>query len=318
MTPYNNAIIPLQHIETKDKYFQISTGSIPDNLIASINDIGLTTSPWLLKKEKNYIIVSGFKRIEACRRLDCESIAANVLDAGTPDIHCVKLSISDNAFHRSLNLVEQARAYHLLEKNVSSSAELVETALVAGLPNPPEIIRKIASITQASASLQQIIISEIVTLSMALEIMGMPDEAAHHISLLFQELKPGLNRQREYVSLISEIAQRENISISDIFHCEAVKTILNDEKKDYRQKANSLRHYLKARRFPELDRKQRHTEDLIRAIHPGPGIKIVPPPFFEGAQYMIQLNFSSPAQLKTLQDKMNRILQSTHLNDLFS
>jgi len=60
--------IPLADIDSADECFRITTRNDLDDLCASISKLGLLNPPRVLPGASGFVIVSGFRRVAACRR----------------------------------------------------------------------------------------------------------------------------------------------------------------------------------------------------------------------------------------------------------
>jgi len=121
--------IDICDIDCNDTDFRITTdnrtGTIADDLLESIRNVGLLTPPVLFQRSgtpesgKFYSIVCGFRRMAACTRLGWKTIAARVMPADSNGFALTLLSIADNSRTRELNVVEQALAAAKLSGFVS-------------------------------------------------------------------------------------------------------------------------------------------------------------------------------------------------------
>jgi len=62
-------LIPLADIDPRDERFRITTRRDSDDLHISIGRLGLQAEPLVLPGASGFVIVSGFRRIAACRGL---------------------------------------------------------------------------------------------------------------------------------------------------------------------------------------------------------------------------------------------------------
>jgi len=108
--------------------------------LESIQYDGLITPPLLIKKNSAFIIVSGFRRIAACLKLDWNEIAARILKPEAGALACLRLAIAENALQRSLNLIETSRCLQKLSLFITNTRHLAESASSLGLPDNPSII----------------------------------------------------------------------------------------------------------------------------------------------------------------------------------
>ena len=140
---FKQKITKLSLIDFKDDSLRITTQITVNQLMDSINCVGMLNLPLLVEKKTGYKIVCGFRRIEACRQLNWADVEARVLESHTKPLECVKYAISDNSLQRPLNLIEQSRSINLLSPFIKEDNVLGKELSAMGLPDNPSIIKKI-------------------------------------------------------------------------------------------------------------------------------------------------------------------------------
>ena len=121
----------IQDINLDQKPFSFSFPEFDQKLFNSISNIGLTNPPILLpsKKGDKYFIVSGLRRILACKKLGMKVLQCFIIKK--EDVRDYKkfilLNLNINLSQRELNDIEKANLFKLL--------------LEAGV-SPEKIIRK--------------------------------------------------------------------------------------------------------------------------------------------------------------------------------
>lgn len=303
--------VKLSFIDSKDVTFRITTEADIEDLMASINNVGLLNPPFLIENKDHYTIVCGFRRIESCRRLGWSHIEARILDSDTKRLECVKLAITDNAFQRPLNLIEKSRSINMLSGFFKDDSSLAKELSTVGLPENPSIINKIKYLSHLSHPIQEGILSNTISLSMALELVRLAQGAGEDFVKLFGLLKLSLNKQREIITLINEIAHRDNISIQKVL--QSLQKILHDENLDRNQKTRNIRVYLKQRRFPTITSAEKAFEKHVNELKLGKGSKLIPPKNFEGTNYALSLYFNSLNELKEHKATLDKIVQDPGL-----
>ncbi|MGB5616345.1 MAG: ParB N-terminal domain-containing protein [Desulfobacterales bacterium] len=304
---FNEQSLPLKSLQLEDTVYRITTADVIDKLKDSIAALGVLDPPILRQKAGAYQIVAGFRRIDACRLLGRSDLRARVLPTDTDDSTCVRLAIADNSLQRPLNLIETARALNLLSGVAADEMELSRQATVLALPDNPSLMRKIMSLTTLPAGLQTRLVAGELAMAMALELKRLDSATAESLGRLFADLKLGLNRQRELVSLLTEIARREKITISELLNEPALQNLLSTPEIERSQKAGQLRSLLRRRRYPVMSAATTGFQDLVRHLNLGPGVQLVPPGNFEGTTYSLTITFDRLEQLR------DRSLQIEHL-----
>jgi ParB family chromosome partitioning protein len=313
---FKQKIAKLSLIDSKDDSFRITTQINVDHLMNSIDHVGMLNLPLLLEKKTGYKIVCGFRRIEACRRLDWTEVEARILDIDTKMLKCITYAIADNSLQRSLNLIEQSRSINLLYPFFNDVSALGKELSIMGLPGNPSIIKKIKELCHFSGSVQHGILSNTISLAMALELGRLQQGAGDGFAKLFETLKLSLNKQREILTLVKEISLREDISILKVIENDMLQKILSNEDPDRNQKIRKIRIYLKQRRFPVITAAEKEFESHLKKLKLGSGTKLIPPDNFEGATYILKLSFKNLTELKDRQSTVDALIKNPSLKKI--
>ena len=308
--------IPPARIDLLDDTYRITTRSDVNDLLKSIQLDGLITPPLLIKKNSIFIIVSGFRRIAACMKLAWNEIPARVLKSDVNELVCLRLAIAENALQRSLNLIETARCLQKLSLLISDRRHLTESAASLGLPDNPSIIAKIKSLDLLPMPIQKSILADTISLAMATELKSLEPDSAIAFTRLFDQLRIGLNKQKEIVTLVKEIARREDLSIQEIMENKGFKDIMTHRDLDRGQKSRKLRAYLRQYRYPRIAAAEKEFEECRKNLKLGNDIKLNPPKNFEATIYELNLAFSSLEHLKNIQTRLDKIIQLPDLKKI--
>ncbi|MGD9305524.1 MAG: ParB N-terminal domain-containing protein [Desulfobacterales bacterium] len=306
--------IKLSAVAVEDNTYRITTSSKIDGLVASIRQIGLIHPPIVKQSPSGYLIISGFRRIAACDYLGWKEFAAQILDADFDVAQCIYLAIVENALQRPLNLIEIFRCISLLSSIITDERILTETASKLGLPSDPGLIRKIKKIGDLDTSIQEGILTNTISLAMVTELAKLEPNAGVALTKVYARLKIGLNRQREFMMLLDEIAHRENSTIANLLNEGVIQQVLDDHNLDRAQKRRQIQAYLRQRRFPAISRMKNEFNKQIKKLQLGNQISLTPPKDFEGSNYTLKLTFSSLSEFEELQSRLDRIIQSKGLS----
>ena len=303
--------VPLSLIDSEDQTFRITTETGIDDILDSIKNVGLINPPILIKKKSKYTIICGFRRIAACRILGLLNIEAKIPGSNANKLDCVKFAITDNSFQRPLNLIEQSRALFMLSGFFKDMISLADEASSLGLPHNPALIKKIINIYHLPLPIQNCVLSNIISLSMAVELGTFEKDAGISFVKIFNDLKLGLNKQRELITLISEISLRENIPVMKVIQESDFQEILQNDELDRTKKTEKLRFYLKKRRYPSITRAEQKFEELVKELKLGNGMKLIPPKNFEGNTFSIKLHFNNLKDLQNHADTLKKIIRNS-------
>ncbi len=301
--------IPLARIDHRNDSFRITTREDDDDLTSSIQTSGLLSPPFVIKTDAGYTIVSGFRRIAACRRLGRPEVLACILATDTSRLDCLRIAIAENALQRPLNLIETSRALQKLSEMTADLRQLLEIAACCGLPTNDAVIRKIKDLCLLPRPVQQGIVNDVIPLAIASELTNLPEDEAVVMARLFEQLKLGLNKQREIMTLVTEIARREDISVRQVLAHEKLMQLVNDDELDRVQKTRQIRTFLRQWRFPRIVENEQHFQHHIRNLKLGQDLKLIPPKDLEGRQYTLTVSFRKKADLKPLLAKIDQMIQ---------
>ena len=307
---FENNQVPLSLINSEDQTFRITTEAGIDDILHSIKNIGLINPPILIKNKIKYTIICGFRRIAACRMLGLLNIEAKILGSITNEIDCVKCAITDNSFQRPLNLIEQSRSLFMLSGFFKDITNLADAASSLGLPHNPSLIKKIINIYHLPLFIQNCILSNSIPFPMALELGTFEKDVGITFAKIFNDLKLGLNKQRELITLINEISLRENIPVIKVIQESGFQEILQNDELDRTKKTEKLRFYLKKRRYPSITRAEQKFEELVKELKLGNSVELLPPKNFEGNTFIIKLHFNNLKDLQDHSDTLEGILQN--------
>ena len=305
--------VSLDRIETADHTFKITTQTDKTDLALSISAIGLLQPPVLIKKGRNHAVVSGFRRISACKALNLCSIPSRMLHPDTSGIKCAQIAISDNSFQRPLNVVEQSRAFALIRRFSENSTIWTEIAASIGLPGSQSAMDRIMPVASMPLSLQDAILDGSIALPIALHINQLNKDDAMAICDFLRQITTGLNVQRELLELISEISIRDDISIARLMEQDDIAAVMGNGDSPVPQKARELRRMLKAKRYPELIKAEASYNQKVKSLNLNPLVQIQPPRFFEGKSYRLTLTVDSRRRLKSLQSELEKLIHHPNL-----
>lgn len=301
--------IPLAEIDRGDERFRITTPRSSDELHLSLQRLGLLTAPLVLSRDRGYILVSGFRRVDACRRLGWETVPARVLEAPATMYACALKSVGENSLERPLNLIETSRALRLLDRHAPGGPPPPEDAAALGLPTHAGLATRLKTLCRMPAEVQEAVLDETLSFAMACEIGQLEEGPAVAFARLFRRLKPGLNKQREIVTLVSEIACRDGIDSTAVLSEPEMIRVQDAEELDRSQKTQSIRRLLRRRRFPALTAAEDRFHALRRRLKLGANLQLAPPRDFEGTRYTLTLSFERLEEVERLRAQLDALVR---------
>jgi hypothetical protein len=313
------ASVALDRIDTQDHRYKITTGGPSESLVASIKRAGVLTPPVLLPKNDDLlIIISGFKRIATLRRLGASETIAWVLDREVAPERCAEIAIADNAAQRTLNAVEQGRAILLLETLYPDADKVCQVAGELGISLNPRVANKLRMAAQMNDALQKSLVNGEVALPVALQLADMADPSvAETIAALIGTMGLGLNRQRELLDWLMSISRREKISMRKLLDEEQIIEVIENPDLDRKQKAHLLRHYFRRRRYPAMADIEARFRNALKSLHLGEGIRLEPPPHFEGTTYSLRIDFKDQDEFNDRYQRLGKVMECSAMASLW-
>lgn len=291
---YDDKVIPLSAIDTRDHTCRLTLHSDPNPLIASIEAVGLINPPVLRQRDKGaYHIVCGFRRVEACRALRWHQINGRVLVGDLSELDLLKLPILDNRSHRPLNVVEQARGIQKLSAHIPDKNRLEVLASLLGFPPNGKVYQKISALGRLPEVVQAGLLDESLSFEAGADLSCLSPEEALAFFYLLEGLKLSQNKQREVIRLVQEIAAREDLQPPQVLQCEEIRAIVDSAELNWNEKGSRLRAYLKRRRFPTLVKAEERFLKELKALKLNEHVHISPPPYFEGGSHTLRMTFKN-------------------------
>lgn len=302
--------IDLNDIDVNNSTYRITTDQTIEPLIVSIGAIGLLNPPFIFPAaHRKYMVISGFKRVAACRHLGYASIRTHLLNPDiTPD-RLAELAICDNASQRPLNLVESSRALTLLAGHVQDSSTLEQITRRLGLPVHASIRDKIMRLCRMPDTIQEGILEEGISLNTALMLDDLGTENGVMLAEIFRDLHLSHSKQREILIHLDDIARRDGIGTDALLKDTQLQTLLSDPDTNHVRKAKLVRQFVRSKRFPVLTHTEETFQKESKKLSLGNNLRFSAPSSFESREYVFTMGVKSLENLesgiKNLQNALN-------------
>jgi hypothetical protein len=114
---------------------------------------------------------------------------------------------------------------------------------------------------------------------------------------LFEELPFSVSVQEELVETVEEIARKENLTPEQVLSCKEVRALRQTSKRPARQRAQEIRKHLQDRCKPRLAARRERFIREVRDLALPSGVRLVPPPYFEGPKWVLECTFERAEEL---------------------
>jgi ParB family chromosome partitioning protein len=310
--------VALADIDDKNLAFLITTPQDKPSLERSIRRVGLI-SPIIVRPTGDHAlaVVSGFRRIQACRRLGWQKLPCRILPSHASTARCAEIAIADNLTQRPFNTIEQARCLQILSDDRIEAADARQISEAFGIATNRSLRMKLNRVLMAPQPVQDALVLGIISLPVVLQLAELDTADAKRIVGFFVKLPMGLNRQREMLLLLKEITVREDLTLKALLSEDGIRKILDDEAADGNLKARQVRDYLRKRRYPRLTAVERAFGRCVRELRIDRSIQISPPPGFEGRTCTATIRFDSQDDLLRASRELSEIAEQGALARLF-
>ena len=307
----------LDEIRLDDSTFRISTAQDKPSLQDSIQKFGLLQPPAVWYGPDGLTVVSGFRRILACRELGYQTIPARRLADDLRPLDCLRMALTENITQRPLNIVETARAVRRVMRHCPPGLKPTDELALFGLPTSRAMINRLDRLRRLPADLQDAVVAGTIGLNTGLEIGRLEQRDQIALFTLFTRLGLSVSKQKEMLTMTREIAGRDKKNIADVIQSKALGAIADDDQLDRNQKTALIRRHLKTARYPHLSAYEARYHQAVRALKLGTQMRIDPPPYFEGTAFTLSLRFASRRDLEAAHCKIGTILQNTAIDTIF-
>ncbi len=302
--------IPLKQIDITDETFSVNFMPDLQRLRSSLQTVGLIQPVLLKRRERDYQIVSGFRRVWVWQELERDSISAMVFGGQEKnDLEFFLLSLEENLTTRRFNMVEKAMALQKLHRLFQvDSLEIIKTYLPLFSLEPHEkILNTFLALAEMEEEVKTYILREEVS-RFNIRLFGkMGSEDRLTLIPILSHLKLGESRLREMLTLLLEISQRDGQRIKDILRRSDLQSILSQKELTPPQRTERVKKFLFCLRNPRMSEKEEAFKKKVASFHLPEGISIHPPPFFEGRGMKLAFQFRTTEEYRAVVDFLSKL-----------
>jgi len=291
--------VALRQIDLHDTRFRISYPLADETLFSSIEKLGIIEPVILLEGGPPYVVVAGFKRIEAAKKLNLKEIPAIIMSLSAHEAFLI--SIHTN-MHRGLNIIEKAHAIEKMVRMDVPKPDIYELMAVFSLSAHEKVLTNLIAIAGAEEALKRFIIEH--TLSMK-NIEYMLRFEKDERKMIMKALAP-VRFTEGYLREILEMLHLVRIKKGKLS-----TGLLKDP-----GNAQELQARLKKRVHPKLSSLKKKLEDIRKAAALPPALDIRVDPFFEKEYIDITIRTKDEQESKELLGKLDDIFEKGHIRSI--
>jgi ParB family chromosome partitioning protein len=290
--------VQFDQVDWLDSSCLITYGPHPNKLLLSINEIGLLQTPLLQRKEDGlFRIICGSRRLSVCKTLGLEPITCKVLSSSTPLETCLRLAVYDNLAHRVFNPVEKALVITKMTEHMAESQLIGDIMPLLDLEPSVKLLNRYMKLLEHETAILDSLASGRLDERTGFGLIRF--EQGNRLALfeLFLELPFSVSVQKEMIETVLDIAQRHKVTPVEVINRKAIKELRQDKSRPARQRAQDIRRHLQALRFPRLTARKERFAKEVREIGLPAGVRLVPPPYFEGPKWRLACTFERTDEL---------------------
>jgi ParB-like chromosome segregation protein Spo0J len=277
-------------ISLKERRFSFSRGGSIDDLAESIRETGLLVPPDLLLEDGRHIVIRGFRRLHALRRLRFRRVMARVFESGEMSpLEAWSTNFFENRSGRALNPAEACTALRQLTTIGLSPHEIrTKYAPLLDLPLQGEGLAPLLAVADLPDRMLDALARGEMTLPSALYLARL-DKGGRRSAFRFLA-KAGLtvSQQRQWARLTSDLAARDGVP--------AAKVLSSASRAAARRGGRfgeAVMQILRERRYPALAAGRRAFLKVLRDLRLPPHVQITTHPTFEKRGLTVRFSVSS-------------------------
>lgn len=259
--------IPIEQINYEDKRYIFRHSFDVLDLENSIEFDGLIYPPILLKleQEEKYIIISGYRRLLACRNIEKRQVECLVYEKQElTDQEYLKISIAENTKRKNLKPIEIAEALIRIQKELNLNEQQLAEQFgdTFGIANDVATVQNYLKLNSFDEETKNFLTKETKE-NIEFEIANIEDKEDRDAVVDFVKNNKEIKKRQlnQLIEKSNQIKEKENApSYKGIFKQDALMDILKDEKKN---KINTFLSELENKIDPEKrDKQQKLLENL--------------------------------------------------------
>lgn len=313
--------VRLDSINCRDETCRISENLDPPLLESSLREIGQVNPVALLDRDsEGLMVVCGFRRLRAIRRLGQTWARARILSAGSVALpEAFRIALWDNLSHRQLNPLEVARALSTLAHTcgLPEDSLLKDFMPMLGLEAHPRVLRSYLGLHALHPQLRTQFSEGRLTLATVERLASRPSALQGAFASIMAGLRLTASLQRQTLELVDELAARNTCTAEEVLQQPEVVGISADAALAPNEKGQKLHDLLYRQRFPRISA----AADCFAAARaeldlPG-DVRVHHDRYFEIQTIRVEFEADSAARFRTLAGALDKAARSPQLEKLF-
>lgn len=307
--------ISLREINLEDTRFKFTLDKSDEKLSFSIQRAGLV-EPVIVKSDgQAFILVTGWRRVEASRKFGLKEIMALVMPSELTDLTLFSLAFFESYPKKNFSLAEKALIIKKFIEFGLSREEIIEEFL-ARLELPPE--RQTVDLLSQLACLDWALLSihrggwKLSTARLFLTFLSEEREAIIGLSEAFNH-----NQQAELIELLFILKKRRKVGLDTILTEEELKPLVRAARERKPRAGLELLAALRERAFPLVTEINREIQAALRQINPPVNSRLDYDHSLEKSSLSISFEARTREEMELVVEQLKQKLKEGELDVLF-
>ncbi len=320
MKPFSfcSEMVELSRIDINFTPFSFSYGFELDQITGSIQKVGLINRPIIKREQDRFIIVTGFKRILALKRLGWDKVEGHVIKQDIPSLECLLISLYDNITTRNFNHVEKAIILSRLSEYLPLEQIIQEYMPLLGLSKHRPILDMYLWIDRGVGDdLKMLIVREKLSIK-ALRLLfewNIREEDLKIYAYILNNLKLSFNQQIQFIEYSYDICREKHIGLRQFLEASGINDVIENASLSSHDKIKRVMDILRQKRFPKLYNAERKFYEKVKKIGLPMGVSISAPLYFEAPHYKMLISFRDGKELRSKIAKLTGIKELEEIRD---
>ncbi len=288
----------------------MSFGYDPAPLQHSLLNAGMVNPP-IVREEINAkaTIIAGFRRLRAARSLGWESVLCRVVSRSeVEDFEGLMINLHDNLTVRTLNEVEKGMVLSRLAVHLGTKEILSHFMPLLGMASHAPLFRLYLEMEKGLHVEEKEYVAQGSVSFTALK-SAIAIEPASRIALfrMLHELRLNINQQLQFIDYMIDLSNSNHKSILEMVKEPPLADLCGQTSINRPQKARAILNYLRSLRFPALSQAEQGFKASVSRMNLPKGVRIEPPPYFEGPELKMEIRFRDGRDLRNKVDHVARM-----------
>ena len=309
--------VALENISKKQNLTDFSLSPVPEELLTSIRTIGMSHPPVLSSAGEAYHVIAGHQRIKICRMQNQGQLDAYILETPLEPAVAIRFNLIDNLQHRVYTDIEKAAILEKLNANGATDEEIIKEYMpLLGLQRSKKLFRDYIKVSPLPITLRKLLHDLRVPAKVWSLLGEYGAEDLNAVEKVFTILKPGVNKWRDLLEMVDELARIENSTAASILNEEANQSILARDDLQSHEKYDRIHRILHSRRNPVMSDLQKKVAILLDEMALGPQTKIRTMDSFEEGEIRIEIRVREQEKLIAEIEKLDSAARTDAMNKL--